>query len=185
MKQRRILQKGVVALAVAGLLGSAQLAFVGQASASGYRHHGHHGASYSYSYGGHRPYYGSRHGYYHRSYRHRYGHHRPRYRHHGHGGVSVGVHGHGSDGAAVAGALGAGVLLGYLLTRPPAVVSKPVHHASPNFGYGKRVQRDCKPTTGRGLHQGRQASFGGTFCYDSVGRGYIVPGSEYLIGYVN
>jgi len=45
--------------------------------------------------------------------------------------------------------------------------------------------RDCKPTSGSGLYQGRRATFGGIFCYDANGRGCIVPGSDYLIGYAN
>ena len=194
MTRQQTLRRSVVALAVASLVAGTQLASAGPAAASGYRHHG---SSYSYSYGGYRPYYGSH-------YRHSYGlygyrnsYHRPSY--YRHSGVGFGVHGHGSSGALVVGALGAGLLLGYLLTRqqsrahdrtyysrpirPPAAVS--ARPASPTFGYGKQVRRDCKPTTGSSLHQGRRATFGGTFCYDGDGRGYIVPGSEYLIGYAN
>lgn len=171
-------------MVVASLFASGQLASAGAAAAGSYRHHD---SSYSYGYGGYRPHYGSRYG---------YNHHGHRYSHRRHGGVGLGVHGHGSDGALVVAALGAGLLLGYLLTRPqsPAPVrvyrrsaSAPTRAqpSSPTFGYGKQVRRDCKATTGSGLHQGRAATFGGTFCYGAQGQGYIVPGSEYLIGYAN
>ena len=194
MTRQQVLRRSVAALAVASFVAGTQLASAGPAAASGYRHHG---SSYSYSYGGYGPYFGS---HYRRSYGHhgyRYSYHRPSY--YSHSGVGFGVHGHGSSGVLVVGALGAGLLLGYILTRPqsrahdrtyysrpiqpPAVAS--AQSASPTFGYGKQVRRDCKPTTGSGLHQGRRATFGGTFCYDGDGRGYIVPGSEYLIGYAN
>jgi hypothetical protein len=202
------LKRSVAGLAVICLVAGTQLAVAGPAAASGYRHHGTY---YSYSYGGYRPYYGSSyrygHGYpygyrYSYPYRHRYSHYRAR--HHGHSGVRFGVHGHGSDGALIVGALGAGLLLGHLLTRPqsraperaysrssqtPIVRTVPaparIQANSPRFGYGKQVRRDCKPTTGSGVHQGRAATFGGTFCYDANGQGYIVPGSQYLIGYAN
>ncbi len=194
MTRQQTLRRSVAALAVASLVAGTQLASAGPAAASLYRHHG---SSYSYGYGSYGPYYGSR-------YRRSYGHHGYRYSYHRssyyrHSGVGFGVHGHGSSGALVVGALGAGLLLGYLLTRPQsrardrAYYSRPIRPpaaasarpASPTFGYGKQVSRDCKPTTGSGLHQGRRATFGGTFCYDGDGRGYIVPGSEYLIGYAN
>ena len=193
MTRQQVLRRSVAALAVASLVAGTQLASAGPAAASGYRHHG---SSYSYGYGGYGPYYGSH-------YRRSYGHHGYRYSYRSsyyrHSGVGFGVHGHGSSGALVVGALGAGLLLGYILTRPQSRASDRTYYsrpiqasaaasaqpASPTFGYGKRVRRDCKPTTGSGLHQGRRATFGGTFCYDGDGRGYIVPGSEYLIGYAN
>ena len=200
MSRQQTLKRSVAALALMSLIAGTQLAVAGPAAASGYRHHG---TSYSYSYGGYRPYYGSSyrygHGY---PYGYRYSHHRPR--HHGHSGVRFGVHGHGSDGALIVGALGAGLLLGHLLTRPqsrapdrvysrstqppifrPVPAPAQVQPNSPQLGYGKQVRRDCKPTTGSGVHQGRAATFGGTFCYDANGQGYIVPGSQYLIGYAN
>jgi hypothetical protein len=211
MSRQQTLKRSVAALAVMSLVAGTQLAVAGPAVASGYRHHG---AYYSYSYGGYRPYYGSSyrygpsygHGYpygYRHGYRgHRYSRHRPYYR--GRSGVGFGVHGRGSDGALIVGALGAGLLLGHLLTRPqsrapdrvysratptPIVRTVPAparaQPNSPQFGYGKQVRRDCKPTTGRGVHRGRAATFGGTFCYDPNGQGYIVPGSQYLIGYAN
>ena len=202
MSRQQTLKRSVAALAVAGLVIGAQLAVAGPSSASGYRHHGG-SYSFSYSYGGYRPYYGSHYGYPygHRGYRYSnygspYGHRGYRYGHHGYSGVGFGVHGHGSSGALVVGALGAGLLLGHLLTRPQsysparsysrsALVPAHAQRASPTFGYGKQVRRDCKTTSGSGLHQGRRATFGGTFCYDAYGQGYIVPGSEYLIGYTN
>jgi len=190
MKRQQTLKRSVAALAVASLVAGTQLAVTGPADAGGYRHHG---GSYSYSFGyhsGYKPHYRSYHGYP-RHYRHGY-----RYKHHGyrrgHHGYRYSHHGHGSDGALVVGALGAGLLLGYLITRPqhhaPTYSHKSttyVQPSSPAYGYSKTVRRDCKPTTGNGLHQGRPATFGGTFCYDANGRGYIVPGSEYLIGYTN
>ena len=48
-----------------------------------------------------------------------------------------------------------------------------------------RARYDCKPTTGTGWAGGRPALYGGTFCYDRNGRGYVVGGSEYFIGYLN
>ena len=53
------------------------------------------------------------------------------------------------------------------------------------IGYGDRARIDCKPTTGTGRVNGREAMFGGTFCYDALGRGYIVPGSQHFIGYAD
>ena len=212
MRRLRTFQRSAAALAVASLVIGTQLAVAGPATASRY----HHGSSFSYGYGGYRPHYGSYHHYPYRHHGYRYGHHGYgrgysgyRYGHHGHGypyrrhgGVLVGIHGHGSSAAVAVGALGVGLLLGHLLTRPQSrpvdrsyrqptrssasgVMLKRTQSASPTFGYGKRARRDCKPTTGSGLHQGRRATFGGTFCYDASGQGYIVPGSEYLIGYAD
>ena len=210
MGRLRTFQQHVASLAVASLIIGTQLTAAGPAAASRYNHHG---SSFSYGYGGYRPHYASRyrypyrHGYGYDSYRYgrqsyRYGHHGYGYPYRRHGGVSVGIHGHGSSGAVAVGALGVGLLLGHLLTRPQrravdrtyyqssrASSSAPTltraHTVSPIFGYGKQVRRDCKPTTGSGLHQGRRATFGGTYCYAANGQGYIVPGSEYLIGYAN
>ena len=181
MIRQQTLKRSVDTIAVVSLIAGTQLAVAGTALASGYRHHG---GSYSYSYyGRHSPYYGSSY-----RYSHHYGH---GYRY-GHRGHRYSYHGHGSNGALVVGALGAGLLLGYVLTRPQSSAptytysrAAPARPASPAYGYGKQVRRDCKPTTGNGLHQGRPATFGGTFCYDASGQGYIVPGSEYLIGYIN
>lgn len=186
MTRQQALRRGVAALTVASLVVSTQLALTGPAAAGGYRHHG---SSYTYSYGGYKPYYGSDYRYPHG---YRRGHRGHRYSHNRHGGVGFGYRGHGSDGALVAGALGAGLLFGYLLARPQSRApdyfysrSAQRFTPSPVFGSTERARRGCKPTTGSGLYQGRPATFGGTFCYDANGRGYIVPGSEYLIGYAN
>ena len=48
----------------------------------------------------------------------------------------------------------------------------------------QRARYNCQPTTGTRYINGRMANIGGTFCYDAFGQGYIVPGSEYFIGYV-
>jgi len=46
------------------------------------------------------------------------------------------------------------------------------------------VDAPCHPVVGYGHdHFGRRAEFGGTMCYDRFGRGYVVPGSRYLIRY--
>jgi len=96
------------------------------------------------------------------------GHHHGHYGHHGHR--------HSNYGAYAAGAFGTGLVLGMVLSRPwPA----PVYVAAP-----PRARYDCRPTTGTGWAAGRPALFGGTFCYDQYGNGYVVAGSEYLIGYL-
>lgn len=180
-----MLRRAATGLAVASLVAGTQFTLAAPAVAGRAYHPS---GSFHYSYGGYHPYYASSYRY-HRGYRYR--HHGYRYGYHGHSGVGIGIHGHGSDAALAVGALGAGLLLGHLLTRPQ---SRPLPTYSqarvdrtvrPQFGYGKRVARNCKPTTGRGLHRGRAAIFGGTFCYDATGQGYIVPGSEYLIGYAD
>ena len=182
MLRQQTLKRSVAALAVMSLVAGTLLAVAGPAAAGGYRHHGG-SYSYSYSYGGYRPYYGSYHG---SPYRYGHGY---RYSRRGHHGYRYSHHGHGSDGALIAGALGAGLLLGYVLTRPaspaPTYTYRRAVAVQPAYGYGNQVRRDCKPTTGTGLYQGRPAKFGGTFCYDANGQGYIVPGSQYVIGYTN
>lgn len=163
MVRLRIRNRTLAALLAVSLAAGVPVSVPMSARAGGYHH------------------YGGYHGY-HAPYRWHYG-----YHHYPHSGVSVGIHGHGGEGAAIALALGAGLLLGYLWTRPPAYASAPIvirqSAPGPTFGYGKRVARNCKPTTGRGLYRGRPAIFGATFCYDANGVGYIVPGSDYLIGY--
>ena len=47
-----------------------------------------------------------------------------------------------------------------------------------------RARYNCQPTSGTGYINGRLASYGGTFCYDANGNGYVVPGSAYFIGYL-
>ena len=103
--------------------------------------------------------YGYKHGYSH------YG-----YRHHGHG------HGHG---AIVVGALVGGLILGHLLTRP--AYAAPRYYAPPP---PRLVLGGCRSTTGTGYLNGRPALFGGTMCYDQYRRGYVTPGSQYFIGYL-
>jgi len=103
-----------------------------------------------------------------------YGHHGYGYRVHSH------WYGHG-DGAIVVGALVGGLVLGHLLTRP-AYYPAPAYYAPPP---PRLVLGNCKPTTGTGYLNGYPAQFGGTMCFDQFGRGYITPGSEYFIGYLN
>jgi len=139
MTRQQALRRGVAALAVASLVSGTELALTGPAVAGG---HHHYGNSYSYSYGGYRPYFGSHYRY---PYGYRHNHNGYRYSRHGHSGV--GIHGHGSGAAVAVVALGAGLLLGYLLTRSPraATATTPspaltrAQSASPTFGYGKRV----------------------------------------------
>ena len=101
------------------------------------------------------------------------------YGHHGHG---YRVHGHGhGHGAIVVGALVGGLVLGHLLTRP-AYYPEPRYYPPPP---PRLVLGNCRPTTGTGYLNGYPAQFGGTMCFDQFGRGYITPGSEYFIGYLN
>ena len=60
--------------------------------------------------------------------------------------------------------------------RPDPVYVQPVPQ--------QRARYNCQPTTGTRYINGRLANIGGTFCYDALGQGYIVPGSEYFISYV-
>jgi len=53
----------------------------------------------------------------------------------------------------------------------------------PSYGY-RRMHSACHGVVGHGYdHFGRRATFGGTMCYDRAGRGYVVPGSRYVIRY--
>jgi hypothetical protein len=146
-------------LAAAGLLMATLPAEAGGYKRHGYhhRHHGHH-----YRYDGHR------HGQHHGGYA-RFGYHSG--------------HHHDHDGAWVAGAFAGGLALGTLLTPPAYVVAPPprtIVYAAP-----PPPAADCRPTTGTGFADGRPALFGGTFCYDPWGRGFVVAGSEYFIRYLN
>lgn len=89
-----------------------------------------------------------------------YGYHRPRhYRH------WPRRHHHGSS-----------VSLGFVIVQP---APRPVYVAP-------RLAFDCKPTTGTGrARNGRPALYGGTWCYDQYGTGYVVVGSEYFLRYLN
>lgn len=108
------------------------------------------------------------------------------YGHHGYKGHGYGHHGyrhHGYKrhrdytGAYVAlGVIGGALLLGTLLSRPS-------YAAAPAYTPPPPVRQDCQPTTGTGYLNGRLATFGGTWCRDAYGNGYVVPGSEYFIGY--
>lgn len=105
-------------------------------------------------------------------------------RHYGHRHQHGYHHRHDGHGAAIAfGALAGGVLLGALLTRPaypePYPVYQRVAPAPPPAD-----PRSCQPTTGTGYVDGRLAEFGGTWCRDAYGSGYIVPGSQYFIRYL-
>ena len=113
---------------------------------------------------------------YYRGYKH-YGHGHYGYKHRGYR-----HHRHSNTGAYVAlGILGGALLLGALLSRP-SYGGGP----STRSGYApppRPAHRNCQQTTGNGLVNGRPALFGGTWCRDAYGNGYIVPGSEYFIGY--
>jgi hypothetical protein len=155
------------------------------------RHGGFHGRHF---HGGqlfkHRPYYGFRyrHHYKHRPYTgHRYRHpykYRPYYghRYRRHGGVygHFGFHGHG-DAAVVVGALAGGLVLGHLLTRPPAPYAAPRVPRSPSGA----PLGNCLQTTGTGSWYGRPAQFGGTMCYDRAGQAYIIGGSQRFLRYLD
>jgi len=143
------------ALSTAFLLLSAMPAL-----ADGYGH-GHRGYGYGYGYS---------HGY---GYGHGYG-----YRH-GHYGYRR-YHGYGGGyGYAIAGALVGGAIVGSLLTQPTYYAPpRPIYVPAPP------VLGNFLATTGIGYVGGRQARFGGTMCFDQYGRGYIMPGSQYFIGYL-
>ena len=47
-----------------------------------------------------------------------------------------------------------------------------------------QVSYGCHPVTGVGPYLGRQAQFGATLCYDAYGQAFILPGSQYVIGYL-
>lgn len=67
-----------------------------------------------------------------------------------------------------------------ILPRPVYVAPRPVYVAPRPAAY------DCKPTTGTSVApNGRAALYGGTWCHDGYGRGYVVAGSEYFIRYLN
>lgn len=72
------------------------------------------------------------------------------------------------------GGLAGGLVIGSLLSQP-----EPAYAAPPPPAY-----RDCRPTTGIGYLNGHAAEFGGTWCVDAYGRGGVIPGSEYFIGYL-
>jgi len=66
------------------------------------------------------------------------------------------------------------------------------HHGGPSFVFtlggllaGPQVfapaQGNCHPVANDGYVQGRYAKIGSTLCYDQLGRGYVVPGSEHVI----
>ena len=109
------------------------------------------------------------------------------YRHGSHGQDHGGYH-HGRDkggdeAAYLVGGLLGGLLIGSLLTqnsyRQSTYAPAPVYAAPP-----PRARYNCQPTNGTGYVNGRLASYGGTFCYDANGIGYVVPGSAYFIGYL-
>ena len=59
-------------------------------------------------------------------------------------------------------------------SRPPVVYRR----------YPTLALRDCQPTTGQGIVDGRPARFAGTICYDAHRRAYVIRGSERFIGYL-
>lgn len=61
--------------------------------------------------------------------------------------------------------------------------SYPVSQAYVQPTPAPRARFNCQPTTGTRYINGRPATVGGTYCYDAYGQGYVVPGSEYFIGY--
>ncbi len=158
------MRKLITTLMVAALLASGAASPV-LADGGNWRHGIRHGQSYyAGSYFKHRPYYRNR-------YRHHY-----RHRYHGYGG-SYYFHG---DGAVVLGVLAGAVVLGALLSRPaPAPARAPVLRSATGAPLG-----GCLRTTGTGTWYGRPAQFSGTMCYDSVGRAYVLPGSERFVGYL-
>ncbi len=102
-------------------------------------------------------------------YGYRQGNHFKGYGGHRRHGYRYGFHGHGG---ALVGVLLGGVLLGHLLSQPAPYVPP-----APALG-------GCRPTTGTAYLNGRLAQYGGTMCYDRFGAPYVIPGSEYFIGYL-
>lgn len=104
-----------------------------------------------------------------------YGHHG--YGHYGHGYYGRGHRRHGS-----------GVSLGFVFAPPPVVYAPPprvVYTPPPAVVYAPPpAVSDCQQTTGTGYANGRPALFGGTWCRDAYGRGYVVAGSERFLGYL-
>ncbi len=103
-----------------------------------------------------------------------------RYRHGG-GGARYYGHGHGSDGAWIVAAILGGLIVGQLIANAarPAPAYRPYYRPDP-----VNALRDCQPTTGQGMVDGRPAEFAGTICYDAYRRPYIIQGSERFIGFV-
>lgn len=95
---------------------------------------------------------------------------------HGHYGAGVRYHGHG-DGAWLAAAILGGLIVGHLIAR--ASQPAPAYRPDP-----ANTLRDCQPTTGQGMADGRPARFAGTICYDAHRRPYIIRGSERFIGFL-
>lgn len=85
---------------------------------------------------------------------------------------------------------GSGLSLGFIFVQPPPPVytSRYVYAAPPAPVYvvpPPRAAADCRPTTGTGVvADGRTALYGGTWCSDGFGNGYVVAGSEYFIRYL-
>jgi hypothetical protein len=119
----------------------------------------------------------------------RYGHSR---HHHRHGG------GHGY---AVAGVVVGGLLLASILSRPsypaysrpyyPAYSRpsyrpyyRPYYRPAPAYAPPPPPPVNCQQTTGTGSWNGRPALFGGTWCSDQYGQGYVVNGSTRFLGYL-
>ena len=132
-----------------------------------------------------------------------YGHGHHGYRYGGHGSTfSYRYRGHGGHGAAVAGALFGGLLLGHLLTRPyygsyyrpyysPYYRSyyqpyyRPTYPpAAVVYTPAQPVLSNCQPTTGTSIVNGRPAQYAGTMCTNPAGQSYILDGSVRFLGYL-
>ena len=100
------------------------------------------------------------------------------YHHHGH------HHDDHDDAALVVGALFGGLVLGHLLTRPPAPRYQAYAPVSRVYGPPPGLG-GCQPTTGTAYRNGRLALFGGTMCFDRAGNGYVLNDSTYFMGYLD
>ena len=146
----------------------------------GHKHHGHHFK--------HRKHHG--HHYKHRRHHRHHGHHFKHHRGHGHKFGHRRHHGHHhkrrhrghrhDHAYAFFGAAIGGLALGHLLTKPAYAQPAPVVQVAPRPAY-----THCRPTTGTSFTAGgHQAAYVGTICYDTYGRGHIVPDSVRFNGYV-
>ena len=96
--------------------------------------------------------------------------------------LAHGGHSHG-DGAAIAGALVGGVVLGHVLSQP-RYPYYPYPYPPYPPGPPAAALGNCQATTGVGFLNGRRAEFSGTMCYDVYGNGYVLPQSQRFIRYL-